>query len=55
VAYQPAAAPQQPAVQREVVYSTGKYVLYGDGVTRAWQWVWYPAQQPTGLASARTQ
>jgi hypothetical protein len=30
------------AVQREVVYSHGKYVLYGDGVTQAWQWVWVP-------------
>jgi hypothetical protein len=29
-------------VQREVVYSHGKYVLYGDGVTQAWQWVWVP-------------
>lgn len=33
-----AAAP----VQREVVYSHGKYVLYGDGVSQAWQWVWVP-------------
>jgi len=29
-------------VQREVVYPHGKYVLYGDGVTQAWQWVWVP-------------
>jgi hypothetical protein len=29
-------------VQREVVYPNGKYVLYGDGVTQAWQWVWVP-------------
>jgi hypothetical protein len=36
-----AAAPPPP-VQREVVYSHGKYVLYGDGVTQAWQWVWVP-------------
>ncbi len=34
-------APPAP-VQREVVYSHGKYVLYGDGVTQAWQWVWVP-------------
>jgi hypothetical protein len=31
-----------PPVQREVVYAHGKYVLYGDGVTQAWQWVWVP-------------
>ena len=33
------------AVQREVSYPNGKYVLYGDGVTRAWQWVWMPAAE----------
>ena len=46
----PAVVYQQPApayaaappVQREVVYPHGKYVLYGDGVTQAWQWVWVP-------------
>lgn len=38
----PAYAAAPPAVQREVVYSHGKYVLYGDGVTQAWQWVWVP-------------
>jgi hypothetical protein len=32
-----------PLVQREVVYPHGKYVLYGDGVRQAWQWVWVPA------------
>jgi len=31
-----------PNVQREVVYPNGKYVLYGDGVTQPWQWVWVP-------------
>jgi hypothetical protein len=36
-----AAAPPAP-VQREVVYPHGKHVLYGDGVTQAWQWVWVP-------------
>ena len=36
----PAAAPPAPMVQREVVYPHGKYVLYGDGVTQPWQWVW---------------
>jgi hypothetical protein len=30
-------------VQREVVYPHGKYVLHGDGVTQAWQWVWVPS------------
>ena len=41
---QPAA--QQPPVQREVDYPHGKYVLYGDGVKQAWQWVWIPAAAP---------
>ena len=36
-------APPAPLVQREVVYQNGKYVLYGDGVTQPWQWVWVPA------------
>jgi hypothetical protein len=35
-------APAPPRVQREVVYAHGKYVLYGDGVTQPWQWVWVP-------------
>jgi hypothetical protein len=39
-AYQQPAA--TPLVQREVVYPHGKHVLYGDGVTRPWQWVWVP-------------
>lgn len=39
-------APQAPPVQREVVYENGKYVLYGDGVTQRWQWVWVPAAPP---------
>jgi hypothetical protein len=37
---------RQP-IQREVVYPNGKYVLYGDGVTQAWQWVWIPATHPS--------
>ena len=41
----PPAAPPAPLVQREVVYPHGKHVLYGDGVTRPWQWVWVPAPQ----------
>ena len=36
-------APPAPPIQREVVYPNGKYVLYGDGVTQPWQWVWIPA------------
>lgn len=39
------AAPPAP-VQREVVYPHGRYVLYGDGVTQAWQWVWVPLPPP---------
>jgi hypothetical protein len=35
-----------PPVQREVSYPHGKYVLYGDGITQAWQWVWVPAPTP---------
>jgi hypothetical protein len=34
--------PQPPLIQREVVYPHGKHVLYGDGVTTAYQWVWVP-------------
>lgn len=34
-------APQSaPAIQREVVYPHGKYVLEGDGVSTPYQWVW---------------
>ena len=32
-----------PPLQREIVYPTGRYVLYGDGVRQPWQWVWVPA------------
>ena len=39
-------APSAPAVQREVSYPHGRYVLYGDGVTQPWQWVWVPAAPP---------
>ena len=35
-----------PAVQREVSYPNGRYVLYGDGVTQPWQWVWVPNAPP---------
>ena len=40
------ATPSEPLVQREVVYPHGKYVLHGDGVTQAWQWVWVQAANP---------
>ena len=46
VVYQPPAPmvyqqpPPAPQVQREVVYPHGRYVLYGDGVSQPWQWVW---------------
>ncbi len=45
---QPASAGtyQPPAVQREVVYPNGRYILYGDGVTQPWQWVWVPTAPP---------
>lgn len=46
VSYEPApvyAPPPAPAVQREVVYPNGRYILYGDGVTQPWRWVWVPA------------
>jgi hypothetical protein len=33
-------APAEPAIQREVVYPHGKYVLEGDGVNTPYKWVW---------------
>jgi hypothetical protein len=58
VAYAPAPtyvapAPAPPAVQREVVYPNGRYVLYGDGVRQPWQWVWVPAAPPPPPPPAR--
>jgi hypothetical protein len=32
------------AVEREVVYPHGRYVLHGDGVSTAYRWVWIPSQ-----------
>src|SRR5204862_8287379 len=32
-----------PAAQRVVSYPSGRYELYGDGVTTAYYWVWIPA------------
>ena len=47
--YYPEAAPQEspsldpaPEVQREGVFSTGKYVLQSDGVD-TYRWIWIPA------------
>ncbi len=40
------APPRAAAVQREVVYPNGRYVLYGDGVHQPWQWVWVPSASP---------
>ena len=37
---------QASAVQREVVYPNGRYLLYGDGVQQPWQWVWVPSASP---------
>ena len=37
---------QAAAVQREVVYPNGRYLLYGDGVQQPWQWVWVPSASP---------
>jgi hypothetical protein len=41
-----APAPVTPAVQREVIYPHGRHVLYGDGVTVAYRWVWVPNPPP---------
>ena len=46
---QPSVAYQPPPIQRDVVYPNGKYVLYGDGVTQPWQWIWLPAAPPPPL------
>jgi hypothetical protein len=47
----PAAAPAPaPLINREVVYAHGRYVLYGDGVHRAFQWIWIPNPPPPGSA-----
>ncbi len=43
VVEQPPSVYQQPLVEREVVLPDGKYMLEGDGVTQAYQWVWVPA------------
>ena len=53
--YAPAPAyapPPAPAIQREVVYPHGRHMLYGDGVTTAYQWVWVPNAPPPGAPLA---
>jgi hypothetical protein len=32
-----------PVSQRVVNYSTGRYELYGDGISTPYYWVWIPA------------
>jgi hypothetical protein len=48
--YRPAPARYYPSpaplINREVVYPHGRYVLYGDGVRTAYQWVWVPTPPP---------
>ena len=44
------AAPAPPRISREVVYPHGRYILYGDGVNRAYQWIWVPNPPPPGSA-----
>jgi len=39
-----------PAISREVVYPHGRYLLYGDGVTTAYRWVWIPNPPPPDSA-----
>jgi len=39
-----------PATSRQVVYQHGRYVLYGDGVSRPYQWIWIPNAPPPGSA-----
>lgn len=43
-------APPPPRVQNEVVYPHGRYMLTGDGVTTAYQWVWIPNPPPPPAA-----
>ena len=46
------APPAAPAIQREVIYPHGRHVLYGDGVSVAYRWVWVPAPPPPPAAIA---
>lgn len=43
-------APAASAVSREVVYAHGRYVLFGDGVSQPFQWIWVPNPPPAGSA-----
>ena len=45
-----AASAPAPAISRQVVYPHGRYVLFGDGVNRAYQWIWVPNAPPPGSA-----
>ena len=40
------APPPPPPLVRVIYYSTGRYVLYGDGMTAPYQWVWIPNAPP---------
>ena len=44
-------APPARPVQNQVVYPHGRYVLQGDGVTSAYQWIWI-ANQPAPPSGA---
>jgi hypothetical protein len=45
--YAPPAAPRVLVAREVVVHPHGRYVLRGDGVTVAYQWIWVPSP-PTG-------
>jgi hypothetical protein len=45
-AYSRPRANTPPPFNRAVVYANGRYLLFGDGVTHPWQWVWVPAAPP---------
>lgn len=49
-AYATREAPSPPLVQREVVFPHGRYVLYGDGVRQAYEWVWIQNPPPPSPA-----
>jgi hypothetical protein len=49
----PSGPSRSTAVQREIVYPDGRYVLYGDGMTQPWRWVWEPAASAPPAPPAR--
>jgi hypothetical protein len=51
--YYPRPYAPPPSINREVVYPHGRYLLYGDGVTAAYRWVWVPNPPPPGSAPLR--